>query len=104
MASVLSNELPFPVASDRICTEQILVSHNLEEVATADVPRSHVECPACGAKSQPEDLPSIPRAGPPQMCQREEASLPAHECALDGPDHFQIISHFHSCNGWFSRS
>lgn len=50
MASALSNELPFSVLSDRICIEQILVAHNLEEAVTADVPRSHVECPAYGAK------------------------------------------------------
>lgn len=88
MASVLSNELPFPVPHGRICTEQILVAHNLEEVAASDIPRSHVEHPACGAKSQPEDLPRVPRMGPPQMCQRKETAFPAHECALDGPRSF----------------
>lgn len=80
-----------PIPNYRIFTDQVLVAHSLEEVAAADVSRPHVECPACRAKSQPEELLSDPRVGPPQMCQREEAALPAHEEAFDGSEHFQII-------------
>lgn len=91
MASALPNELPSPVLNDRNFPEQILVAQSLEKATAADVSRSHMECPACGAESQPDYLLSDPRVGPPQMCQRKEAALPAHECAFDGSDHFQII-------------
>jgi len=88
MASTLPNELPSPGPSDRTWIEQILVAHGLENMAAADVSSYHVECPAYGVKSQPEDLLSDPRMEPPQMCQREGSALPAQECAFDGPNHF----------------
>lgn len=72
MASALSNELTFSVLGDRICIEQILVAHNLEEVATADVPRSHVECPACEPSLSLKIYPAFPEWDLPKCVKRRK--------------------------------